>query len=48
MLRQSFTFVTGRVQYESEGSKALIPNVLLGYLYSHLDALEHAAWITYS
>ncbi|WP_457282537.1 type VI secretion system baseplate subunit TssF [Polaromonas sp. P5_D5] len=38
MLLQSFAFLTGRVQYESEVSKALIPNVLLGYLYPHLAA----------
>ncbi len=38
MLMQSFAFLTGRVQYESEVSKALIPNVLLNYLYPHLAA----------
>jgi type VI secretion system protein ImpG len=38
MLLQSFAFLTGRVQYESEVSKALVPNVLLNYLYPHLAA----------
>ncbi len=38
MLIQSFAFLTGRVQYEMEASKAVLANSLLQDLYPHLAA----------
>ncbi|MDE2154545.1 MAG: type VI secretion system baseplate subunit TssF [Xanthomonadaceae bacterium] len=38
MLMQSFAWLAGRLRYQLEVDKAVLPNALLGLLYPHLEA----------